>query len=161
MLRCRVRAFVSALPVAAVLLHGGIANAQAAGWEPDFRFPGTFFPSFVIAAAGRDMKGPTETPTASGYLGSGSFGIKVLEAPVGSKLKVEVEVPEIGVSGDLETSSDGKPRLFVPRLNWSQARRSAQTPCICDLPSTLRVVAESRQDTRYRVYGRAGEPDTH
>lgn len=99
------------------------AEAQAVKWEPDFRFPGTFFPAFAISAAGHDARGPRDTPTVSGYQ-SGSFGVKVLEAPAGARLKAQVEVPEIGVSGELETQAgdDGKPRILVPRLSWNQAR---------------------------------------
>jgi hypothetical protein len=108
----------------AVVFLVGTASAQDVRWEPDFRFPGTFFPAFAISAAGLDSKGPTETPSAYGYLGSGSFGFKVTDAPAGARLKVQVEVPEIGVFGELETqaSGDGKPRLLVPRLSWSQAK---------------------------------------
>ena len=100
------------------------ANAQTARWEPDFRFPGTFFPAFAISASGKDSKGPTDAPQAYGYLGSGSFGIRVLEAPPGAKLKVRIEVPEIGVSGEIEAPAltDGKPKVIFPRLSWNQSR---------------------------------------
>lgn len=102
-------------------------QAQTVRWEPDFRFPGTFFPAFAISAAGRDSKGAIDTPTAYGYVGSGSFGVKVLEAPAGARVKVQVEVPEIGVAGEIESqaSGDGKPKLLVPRLSWSQDRLAA------------------------------------
>lgn len=42
----------------------GTVAAQTARWEPDFRFPGTFFPAFAISAAGKDAKGPTDAPQA-------------------------------------------------------------------------------------------------
>lgn len=124
--RCRWALLQAAI---AALTLVGSAHAQSVRWEPDFRFPGTFFPAFALASAGRDAKGPVETASAYGYLGSGSFGVKVLDAPAGARLKVQVEVPEIGVSGELETQAagDGKPRLIVPRLSWSQAQLAAIT----------------------------------
>lgn len=49
------------------------------------------------------------------------------EAPAGSKLKVRVDVPEIGVSGEIEVPGhfDGKPKIIIPRLSWNQARLAA------------------------------------
>lgn len=113
-----------ALLLAAFTVASPVARAQSVRWEPDFRFPGTFFPSFAISAAGRDANGPVETTSAYGYLASGSFGIKVIDAPHGARLKVRVELPEVGVTGELETQAagDGRPRLLVPRLSWSQSR---------------------------------------
>lgn len=107
----------------------GPAGAQAVRWEPDFRFPGTFFPAFAISAAGKDSNGPTDAPQTYGFAGSGSFGVKVLEAPAGSKLKVQIEVPEIGMSGEIEAlgPTDGKPKIIIPRLSWNQARLVAIT----------------------------------
>lgn len=115
------------LLAACAMCSSPVALAQAARWEPNFRFPGTFFPAFAIAAAGRDAKGPTDSPGAYGYVDSGSLGVKVLEAAAGARLKVVVEIPEIGVSGEIESAApvDGKPKFIVPRLSWSQARLSA------------------------------------
>ena len=100
------------------------ANAQAIHWQPEFRFPGTFFPSFAISAAGKDASGPIDTAQVYGYFGSGSFGVAVRDAPVGSKLKVEIAVPEIGVSGEIEVPepSNGQVRFIMPRLSWDQNR---------------------------------------
>ncbi|MDC8771756.1 hypothetical protein [Roseateles albus] len=111
--------------LAVTLIFVGSAGAQTAKWEPDFRFPGTFFPSFAISASGRDAKGPVDSPQAYGFLGSGSLGVKVSDAPAGAKLKVQVEIPEIGVSGEIETTGDGRPKLVIPRLAWSQSRLAA------------------------------------
>lgn len=102
----------------------GAVAAQTARWEPEFRFPGTFFPAFAISAAGRDVKGPIDSPQAYGFLQSGSLGVNVLSAPAGSKLKVRVEIPEIGLSGEIDAPSltDGRPKVIFPRLSWNQAR---------------------------------------
>lgn len=74
--------------------------------------------------------------TAYGYV-SGSFGIKVLEAPAGAKLRAQVEVPELGVTGELESQAgeDGKSKILVPRLSWNQARLAR----ISHAPSPLTV----------------------
>lgn len=64
-------------------------------------------------------------PEVFGYSGSGSLGIKVYEAPAGSRIKVQVDIDAIGVSGEIETDVQlvgGKPKLIVPRLNWDQGR---------------------------------------
>jgi hypothetical protein len=101
----------------------GTAHAQAVKWEPEFRFPGTLFPSFAMSMAGRDEKGPVDTPQAYGYLGSGELGVKITQAPAGTHIKVQVAVPEIGLSGEIEatTQNDSKPRIIMPRLSWRQS----------------------------------------
>jgi hypothetical protein len=116
-------AVAAALPVRAQQPMATTA-AAAVKWEPEFRFPGTFFPSFAISAAGRDAKGPVAVDELYGYVNSGSLAVKVLSAPAGTKLKAQVEIPEIGVTGELETKepADGKPLSVVPRLSWSQRR---------------------------------------
>lgn len=102
----------------------GIAVAQNVRWEPEFRFPGTLFPSFAISAAGKDEKGPVDTPQAYGYLGSGELGVKVLQAPAGARLKVQVEVPDIGASGEIEAPApaEGKVKFILPRMTWVQSK---------------------------------------
>ena len=114
----------SALPSQAQAPAQAVPATAAVRWEPEFRFPGTFFPSFAISAAGRDAKGPVAVDQLYGYVNSGSLAVKVLSAPPGAKLKVQVEIPEIGVTGELETTApaDGKPLSLVPRLSWSQRR---------------------------------------
>lgn len=121
------RMFLGAAAAFAAWACVGTAMAQAVRWEPDIRFPGTFFPAFAISAAGMDAKGPTDSPAGFGYLSSASFAVKLLEAPPGSKVKVQIEVPEIGAAGDIETVvlPDGKPRYIAPRLSWSQSRLTA------------------------------------
>lgn len=144
--------------LAAGLLATAWAHAQALRWVPEFRFPGTFFPAYAISAAGRDSKGPTDTASAYGFLNSGSFGVKVSDAPAGARLKVQVEVPEIGVAGEIETvaSTDGKPRSLVPRLSWSQARlASIAQPLSTDAVFRMFVdgtlVGEERRPVRVRA----------
>jgi hypothetical protein len=83
----------------------GLAQAQAVKWEPEFRFPGTLFPAFAISFAGLDEKGPVDVPQAYGYLGSGELGVKITQAPAGALIKVQIEVPEIGASGDIEATA--------------------------------------------------------
>lgn len=82
-----------------------------------------------MAAAGLDAKGPVNTPQAAGYVPSASFAVRLLDAPAGSKVKVRVEVPEIGVAGEIETAApeDSKPKFVAPRLSWSQAKLAAIT----------------------------------
>ncbi len=110
-----------AVLVAALILFGS-ADAQIVRWEPEFRFSGTFFPAFAISAAGKDSQGTVDTAQAYGFLNSGSFGVKVIDAPAGALLKVQIEIPEIGVLGEIEAPAltDGKPKVIVPRLSWSQ-----------------------------------------
>lgn len=158
MRRGRLTATCRTWALALALFASASAHAQSIRWEPDFRFPGTFFPSFAISAAGRDAKGPVETAVAYGFLGSGSFGVLVREAPAGARLKVQVEVSEIGVSGELETvaNSDGKPKLLVPRLSWSQARLATITqPLSTDSVFRLYVdgtpAGEERRPVRVRA----------
>lgn len=120
----RLKVRLDRLGLAVALIGAAFcAGAEGVKWEPDFRFPGTFFPSFAISAAGLDSHGVRDTPTLYGYQ-SGSFGVRVLEAPAGARLRVQVEMPELGVSGELETQagSDGKSKLLVPRLSWNQAK---------------------------------------
>lgn len=99
------------------------ASAQELRWEPVFRFPGTFFPAFAIAAAGTDSKGPLDNQGGHGY-NSFSFGIKILQAPENSMVRLAVEIPDLGVHGDLETSAPagGQPKFLMPRLSWSPER---------------------------------------
>jgi len=75
---------------------------------------------------------------------------------VGSQLKVQVEVPEIGVSGELEAPSDGRSRMLVPRLSWSQARLAALSqPLSSEVVFRLFVdgslVGEQRRPLRVRA----------
>ncbi|KQV53299.1 hypothetical protein ASC95_11155 [Pelomonas sp. Root1217] len=144
--------------LAATLCLDGMACAQSPKWEPFFRFPGTFFPAFAISAAGRDANGPTESGPAYGYVHSGSLGIKLIDPPAGSKVKVQIEVPEIGVSGELETlaSSDGKPHFLMPRLSLSEAKLARITqPLTTDAVFRLYVdgvqAGEERRPIRVRA----------
>jgi hypothetical protein len=117
-----LRPLIAAFTTFALALSAGAASAQEVRWEPDFAFPGTIFPSFAISSAGMDEKGPTETATAYGYLGSGELVVKITLAPAGVHLKVQVAVPELGILGEIEPPSDGKARYVVPRLSWTQSR---------------------------------------
>jgi hypothetical protein len=110
--------------VALTLFSFKFANASNMGWEPEFRFPGTFFPAFAIAAAGKDEKGITEMPGAIGFLGSSSLGVKVVNIPAGARVKVMVAIPEIGVVGDIELlmPASQRPTFILPRLSWSQSK---------------------------------------
>lgn len=132
-------------------------EAQGVRWEPEFRFPGTFFPSFAIAAAGRDAAGPVETAQLYGFRSS-SLGVKVLGAPPNAYLKVQVEIPEIGVSGEIQASgpTTGGVRFLFPRLSWSQNRLASITqPLTAD--AVFRVyldgalVGEQRRPIRVRA----------
>lgn len=105
----------------------GMALSQTTVWRPDYQFPGTFFPSFAIAAAVRDSGGPQDTARAYGYLNSGSMAIFISQAPMGSRLRVEIEIPDIGVSGQIESLAPQSPKFLVPRLSWSQSRLVAVT----------------------------------
>lgn len=133
------------------------SKAQSVRWEPEFRFPGTFFPAFALSAAGLDTKGPSESATAYGFFRSGSLGINVLEAPAGARLKVSVEIAEIGVSGEIEAPAHaGKPRLIVPRLSQSQAKLAAiSQPITTDAVFRLSVdgslAGEERRQVRVRA----------
>lgn len=106
------------------ILFSGIVSAQNISLEPSFRFPGTFFPAFAISAAGKDLKGPIENAEAYGFISSGSFAMKVIGAPENSRIKVQVEIPEIGVSGELEIDSlqNRGTKTLIPRLSWSEKR---------------------------------------
>ncbi|MFZ6674564.1 hypothetical protein [Undibacterium sp. Xuan67W] len=101
-----------------------LAHAQSTTWTSEFRFPGTFFPSFAISSAGKDSKGPIDNNQAYGYLNSSSFAVKITNLPIGSKVKVEIAIPEIGISGELEssTSTSSEPKVIAPRLSFSQDR---------------------------------------
>jgi hypothetical protein len=130
----------------------------AVRWEPDFRFPGTFFPSYAIAAAGRDPKDPVLVEHLYGFVNSGSLAVKVLSAPAGTKLKAQVEIPEIGVSGDIETvaSDDGQPLTIIPRLSWSQRRLTAinqpvSSDAVFRLYADGALVSEERRPVRIRA----------
>lgn len=154
------------MALAAVASYGTSASAQGATsppglavrWEPEFRFPGTFFPSFAISAAGRDAKGPVAADQMYGYVNSGSLAVKVLSAPSGAKLKAQVEIPEIGVSGEIETAApdSGKVLSVVPRLSWSQRRLvSINQPLTADAVFRLyadgNLVSEERRPVRIRA----------
>lgn len=134
------------------------ASAQTVRFEPDFRFPGTFFPAFAISSAGKDSKGSTDNAQVAGYPGSASFGVKVFDAPSSSKLKVRITIPEIGVAGELEStaSSDGKPKVLLPRLVWSQSRlASISQPLSSEVVFALFVdgtlIGEERRPVRVRA----------
>lgn len=124
----------------------GAAQAQAVKWEPEFRFPGTLFPSFAISMAGRDEKGPIDTPQAYGFLGSGELGVKITQAPAGSHIKVQVAVPEIGLSGEIETTAqdDSKPKIILPRLSWRQSNLTALSQPLTS-EAVFRVYADGTQ----------------
>ena len=83
----------SALPSYAQAPAQAVPATATVRWEPEFRFPGTFFPSFAISAAGRDAKGAIAVEQLYGYVNSGSLAVKVLSAPAGAKLKAQVEIP--------------------------------------------------------------------
>lgn len=132
-------------------------EAQGVRWEPEFRFPGTFFPGFAIAAAGRDAAGPVDTAQLYGFRSS-SLGVKVFGAPPNASLKVQVEIPEIGVSGEIQASGPpvGGFRFLFPRLSWSQTRLASITqPLTTD--AVFRVyldgalVGEQRRPIRVRA----------
>lgn len=151
-------ALASALPSHAQAPAQAAPGAPTVRWEPEFRFAGTFFPAFAISAAGRDAKGATAADGAYGFLNSGSLAVKVLSAPNGAKLKAQVEIPEIGVTGELETvaAGDGKPLAIVPRLSWSQRRLTAITqPQSSDAVFRLFIdgvlVGEERRPVRIRA----------
>lgn len=148
------------LVAAAALVAGapGAALGQTAKWDADIRFPGTFFPAFALSAAGLDAKGPVDTPQASGYLASASFAVRLVEAPAGSKVKIRVDVPEIGVSGEIETSAPqpGQPKFVAPRLSWSQARLAGiAQPITAEVIFTVSVdgvaAGEQRKPLRIRA----------
>ncbi len=103
------------------------AQQQDIKWEPEFRFPGTLFPAFAVSLATRDEKGPIDTPQAYGYLGSGELGVKVTQAPAGARIKVQIEVPELGAAGDIEAAApaDGGTKVILPRLSWQQSKLMA------------------------------------
>jgi hypothetical protein len=159
------RAWLYATSALVVLTGANSSHAQepstapaAVRWEPEFRFPGTFFPSFAISAAGRDAKGPVAADGIYGYANSGELGVKVLSAPPGAKLKAQVEIPEIGVSGDIETTApdNGKPLSVIPRLSWSQRRLvSINQPLTADAVFRLyadgALVSEERRPVRIRA----------
>jgi hypothetical protein len=123
------RNLVHAALLAIAYLFNGPTYAVDVRWVPDFRFPGTFFPSFAISAAGKDSNGPIDKPQVYGFLESGSFGAVITQASAGTRIKLMVEVPEIGVSGQIESSApaDGSQKVLVPRLSWSQSRLAAIT----------------------------------
>lgn len=122
-MRFERRAWLGFICAVGASFHMASASSQQVRWEPIFRFPGTFFPAFAIAAAGTDSRGPVENQNGLGY-NSFSFGIKILQAPEQSKIRLQVEVPEIGVRGDIETVAPvgGQPKFLMPRLSWSQER---------------------------------------
>lgn len=136
----------------------GPAHAQSVRWEPDFRFPGTFFPSFAISSAGKDEKGPTETAATYGFTGSGSFGVRLLEAPPGTRIKAQIEISDIGVSGEIElpNPSDGKAKLLIPRLSWNQARLASiaqpvSSEVVFRLYADGTLVGEQKRPVRIRA----------
>lgn len=130
-----MRTFLRCFVLLALTSLTGTALAQSITWRPDYKFPGTFFPSFAIAAAVRDSGGAKDTQRAFGYLNSGSLAILVSQAPVGTKLRVEIEIPDIGVSGQIEAPAPQSPKYLVPRLSWNQSRLAAITQ-----PLTAEVV---------------------
>lgn len=136
------------------------AQAQpSVRWEPEYRFQETMFPAFAIAAAGKDAKGATQTAQGYGYWGSAELGVRVLQAPPGMRFKVEVEVPEIGASGEIEAPvqpSDGKDKIILPRLSFSQARfASIAQPLTTEATFRLyadgSLVGEQRRPVRVRA----------
>ena len=116
----------TALLVCAIAAHAN-AMSQTLSWRPDFQFAGTFFPSYALSASGRDRSGPTENVQAYGYIGSSSLAVLVKDAPIGTKIRVEIEIPEIGVSGKIETLAFQTQKYIVPRLTWSQSRLASIT----------------------------------
>jgi hypothetical protein len=140
------RSWLLAACTAFTLTISGQAQAQAIKWEPEFRFPGTLFPSFAISLAGRDEKGPIDTPQAYGYLGSGELGVKITEAPAGTLIKVQIEVPELGLTGEIETAAptDGKPKIILPRLSWQQSKLTALSQPMTS-EAVFRVYADGTQ----------------
>lgn len=123
--RTLMRKFLRCSLFLTLLAFVAYSNAQGVTWRPDFKFPGTFFPSFAISSAGLDSAGPRDTPSAYGYLGSGSLAVLVNKVPSGTKLRVEIEIPDIGVSGQIEVAAPTQPQFIVPRLSWSQGRLAA------------------------------------
>lgn len=123
-----------------------VAQAQTVKWEPEFRFPGTLFPSFAISLAGRDERGPIDTPQAYGYLGSGELGVKISQAPTGTRIKVQVAVPEIGLSGEIETTTqdNAQPKVILPRLAWRQSNLTALSQPLTS-EAIFRVYADGTQ----------------
>jgi hypothetical protein len=140
------------------LLACNLSFASNMGWEPEFRFPGTFFPSFAIAAAGKDEKGITETQGAIGYLGSSSLSVRVANIPVGARVKVLVGIPEIGVQGDIEVimPQTQRPLAIRPRLSWSQSKLLAiSQPISADAIFRVlvdgRILGEEKRPVRIRA----------
>lgn len=122
------RAWLLTACTALTLSLPNLARAQQdVKWEPEFRFPGTLFPSFAMSLAGRDEKGPIDTPQAYGYLGSGELGVKITQAPAGARIKVQIEVPDIGATGDIEVTApaEGSAKVILPRLSWQQSKLMA------------------------------------
>lgn len=145
------RGLCRALFAAAAACISLAVQAQGVTWEPEYRFPGAFFPSFAIAASGRDAKGPTDTAEAYGYMQSQSLGVKVTAAPAGARVKVQIELPELGAIGEIEApaSSDSRPRSIVPRLTFSQARLSSiAQPMTTD--AVFRVYIDGQLDREVR-----------
>jgi hypothetical protein len=100
------------------------AQQTNVAWEPDFRFAGTFFPSYAIATAGRDARGPVDRDDAAGFIDSGELGVRVKQAPPGARLKVEVTIPQLEARGEIESSApaDGKAKVLVPRLSLDESK---------------------------------------
>ena len=151
------RLFVAALYLLA-LLACGAAQAQTYQWDGRFRFPGTFFPSFAISAAGKDAKGPTDNQNVYGYYESSSFAVLVQGTHKGSVVKVHVSIPEIGVAGEIEAPPQptDTPRSVVPRLSWSPAKLvSISQPLSTDVIFQVFVdgqpMGEQRKPVRVRA----------
>ena len=148
------------LAACAVLVSSpaALVQAQAVKWQPEFRFPGTFFPSFAIASAGTDEEGPIDTPQGYGYIGSGELGVKITQAPPSAHLKVQVEVTEIGVKGEIEAAAPlaGSYKFVLPRLSWSQSQLLAvtqpiSTEVVFRVFSDGTLVGEERRPVRVRA----------
>lgn len=134
------------------------AQAQTIRWEPGFRFPGTFFPAFAISAAGRDGGTAKGTAALYGFPESSSLFVRVFDVPVGAKVRVEIEVPEIGVSGAIDTPAwpDGQPKAIIPRLAWSQQRlASISQPISTEVIFRVFVNGESAGEKRRPIRVRA------
>ena len=101
----------------------GAPSNTAARWEPEFRFPGSFFPSFAISIAARD-KGVIDNAEGYGHGSTALLGVKVMQAPAGATIRVQIEIPELGASGEIEAppSQYAQPRSIIPRLSLNQTR---------------------------------------
>jgi hypothetical protein len=151
----RRRVVVAAAVATAI---SGASFAQDVRWEPELRFPGTFFPAFAMATAGLDNKGPVDNAQAAGYTASASFMVRLSSAPAGARVKVRVEIPEIGVTGEIETTAPGtgQVKYIAPRLSWSQARlASIDQPISTEVIFTVAVdgsqTTEQRRPLRVRA----------